>query len=284
MRSLSHLSALSITGTDALAFCQSQVTSDLTGLGPEKWHASAWCNPKGQVIAVILVRVGESGVDWVMPTSQVALIGNALSRYTIGRQVSISDPQGVSGDWAPPAGDNAHPRLAHDLSRVLCVNEIALDESDDRAFLTDWREADLKTGLAWLCPELSMRFLPQALGLESLSGLSYRKGCYPGQEVIAKVHYRGQLKHHLVLLALSHDITLYPDTTLYHQSNTSAPSTTKSCGVVIDQVANHALAVVRSTLDSTERLFIDGPESPEARIPIGHVVDLTSAPNRTPVS
>ena len=284
MRSLSHLSAISITGPDALAFCQSQVTSDLTGLGPEKWHASAWCNAKGQVMAVILVRVGESGVEWVMPTTQVASIASALARYTIGRQVSISEPQRVSGDWAPLKSDNAHARLAHDLSRVLCVNEIAPDKPDDQAFLTDWREADLKSGLAWLCPELSMRFLPQALGLEPLSGLSYRKGCYPGQEVIAKVHYRGQLKHHLVLLALSHDITLSPDTALYHQSMATAPGATKSCGVVIDQVADHALAVVRSTLGPTERLFIDGPESLEARTPIGHMVDLVSAPHRTPVS
>ncbi len=284
MRSLSHLSAISITGHDALAFCQSQVTSDLTGLGPEKWHASAWCNAKGQVMAVILIRVGESGVEWVMPTTQIASIANALSRYTIGRQVSISEPQRVSGDWAPLKSDNAHARLAHDLSRVLCVNEIAHDKPDDQAFLTDWREADLKTGLAWLCPELSMRFLPQALGLESLSGLSYRKGCYPGQEVIAKVHYRGQLKHHLVLLALTHEATLLPDTPLYQPSDASAPGAPRPCGVVIDQVANHALAVVRSRLGPGDRLSIDAPEPSGGRTLIGHVVDLASAPHRTPVS
>jgi len=260
------------------------VTSDLLGHSPQAWHVSAWCNAKGQVLVIILVRVGESVVEWVMPTSQVVSIANALSRYTIGRQVSISEPKDVLGDWVSATTDNEAPRLAYDPRRVLCVDKTVPQNPDDAAFLSEWREADLTSGLAWLCPELSMRFLPQSLGLESLSGLSYRKGCYPGQEVIAKVHYRGQLKHHLVLLALTHTVTLSTGTALYHPSNASAPGLTKPCGAVIDQVAKHALAVVRSTLGPGERLSIDASEPSGERILIGHVVDLATAQHRTSVS
>lgn len=286
MRPLSHLSAISVIGPDALAFCQSQVTSDLTALGPAQWHASAWCSANGKAIVVMLVRASESRVEWIMPKSQVADTARALSRYTIGRQVTISEPLSVAGDWAHPGNDSNYPRLAHDPSRILYVDETKPNGLDDSAFLVDWRLADLEAGLSWLCPELSMRFLPQSLGLERLSGLSYRKGCYPGQEVIAKVHYRGQLKHHLVFLGLNAQATTLPaDTPLYHHtSQATEPAAAKPCGVIIDQVANRALAVVRSTIGHGERLFVDTPDRSNERLPIGEVIDLTSAQNRKPVS
>lgn len=284
MQPLNHLSAISIVGPDALAFCQSQVTSDLAGLSPEKWHPSAWCDAKGQVIVVMLVRVGECVVELIMPASQVTGVASAMSRYTIGRQVSISRHQAVFGDWRPQ-GDHEHPRLACDPSRVLFVEKSLPQKPDDAKFLAEWRLADLKAGLAWLCPKLSMRFLPQSLGLERLFGLSYRKGCYPGQEVIAKIHYRGQLKHRLVLLAqVPDEIKLSPNTDLYHWQNPNQSGGARACGVIIDQVADHALAVVRSTVRPGERLYADAPEPSNQRLFAGEVVDLPSEQNRTPVS
>lgn len=275
MRPLHHLNAIGITGQDALAFCQSLVTSNLSVLAPDQWHASAWCNAQGQVTVVMLVRVSEYSVDCVVPQSQASSTASALSRYTIGRQVSIGAPRNVMADWWPAETSTEHPRLAHDPNRVLLVTETAPRSTEDLAFEKAWRHADLSAGLAWLCPALSARFLPQSLGLERLSGLSYKKGCYPGQEVIAKVHYRGQLKQHLVLLAVSPEAsTLSPDMALFAQPNDQSPGASKPCGVVIDRVGDRALAVVRATLSAGAVLVADSPDGTESRITAGQIMDL----------
>ncbi len=285
MQRLPHLNAIRIEGQDALAFSQSQVTSDLLALGPDQWQPAAWCNAQGQVIVVMLVRVSESGVDWVVPTNQAASTARALSPYTIGRQVRVGAPQPVMGDWSSPQTGKEHPRLAHDPDRVLVVAEAATNSTDDPAGVASWRRADLDAGLAWLCPELSTRFLPQSLGLERLGGLSYKKGCYPGQEVIAKIHYRGQIKQHLVLLSLHGDSpTLSPDHPVYATGDDRDSGANKPCGVIIEQAGDHALAVVRATLSTGDALYTDSANGANGRIQVGEINDLPTVENPTPVS
>ncbi|HEY7907192.1 MAG TPA: hypothetical protein VIC53_09785 [Wenzhouxiangella sp.] len=285
MPQLSHLSAIRIEGQDALAFSQSLVTSDLSALGPDQWHPSAWCNAQGQVTVVMLVRGSEAGVDWVVPKSQAAITANTLLRYTIGRQVCIGPPQEVSGDWLSAEVDGSQASLSHAPDRVLMVAESAPTHLHDAAFEAAWRQADLNLGLAWLCPELSARFLPQSLGLERLAGMSYKKGCYPGQEVIAKVHYRGQVKQHLVLLELTPEPSpLLPEQALYPGGDQHGTGASKPCGVVIQQEGDRALAVVRATLETGTLLYTDPSDEVDARTQVGEIKDLPNLKTPSPVS
>ncbi len=188
---ISHLTGLRISGTDAIVFCQSQLTTDFRQLRPEQWQICAWCDPKGRCLAVILACRDEDHVDLVIPRSQLPLL-EKLKLFAIGHKVEFSAPMTVIGDLDPDE--------ASDISRLpdgrgLSLSVQASDEV--AADILNWRIADLCLPVPWLNNHCSGQHLPQFLGLEDNGGLSYQKGCFPGQEVIARLHYLGKIKYRL---------------------------------------------------------------------------------------
>jgi folate-binding protein YgfZ len=193
---IDHLHALRLTGRDVEAFCQAQLTADVAAWQRRQWQITGWCNPKGRVIAVILAAANEDGVDLVFPTEQLD-IAQKLRLYAIGREVVFSEPRPVEGSFTNEPGDLC---LALEAGRALRVGrgEAPEDPTDPASDRLRWRIADICLPLPWLTAATSARYLPQALGLEDNGGLSYTKGCFPGQEVIARVHYRGRVTHRLL--------------------------------------------------------------------------------------
>lgn len=188
---LPDLTAVSVSGPDALAFCQAQLTADLTSAPRGRWQVCAWCDPKGRCKVIILAAVHEDSVDLIAPKDQASILAQ-LSLYAIGRRVKLSEPMPVAGSWSAEPGAIL---LEETPARALMVNRVA--EADPDAARA-WRIADLCQGIPWLPAGQAGRHLPQFLGLENNAGLSYRKGCFPGQEVIARVHYLGKVKHQLL--------------------------------------------------------------------------------------
>ena len=184
---LPHLEGVRIEGEDAHVFAHAQFTSAFDIPSPDRWRLTAWCNPKGRVIATLLARSCGPGVDLLVPASQAAELVGQLQRYAIGRKVSFRPGLAVSGCLSEATDGTC---LEIDPQRRLELNHSGSQSSDESA--QAWRLHDLRAGVAWLQPQTSARFLPQALGLEARGGLSYRKGCYPGQEIIARVHYLGR--------------------------------------------------------------------------------------------
>ena len=116
-----------------------------------------------------------------------------LSMYAIGRTVSIRSDDPVSGTLTAETNDNS---IVNDKTRAMRLGKSAQDPTPEQ--VRAWRLADLATPLPWLTAETSASFLPQSLAMETNGGLSYTKGCFPGQEIIARVHYLGQAKYHLM--------------------------------------------------------------------------------------
>lgn len=189
---LPQLAALRIEGSDATAFAHAQFTTPFPGTGRESWGLTAWCNSKGRVISVIVARSYENHVDLVVPAEQAQDLFNRLRLYAIGRKIALHHCENVAGRLGSSGDGHA---LAFDRGRSLAVNQQAPEAPE--APIQAWREADIRAGVAWLGADSSGQYLPQSLGLEERSGLSYRKGCYPGQEIIARVHYLGKVKEHL---------------------------------------------------------------------------------------
>ncbi len=190
--SLPHLAGLVISGPDSLSFCHSQFTADMRNLSEGRWQITTWCNPKGRVLTVILTARHESHVEIIAPRDQLGTL-EKLSMYAIGRTISIRPEDHVSGTLTANKNDNL---ILGDESRALRLGSEEGDPTTEQ--MRAWRLADLATPLPWLNAETSARFLPQALGMETNSGLSYTKGCFPGQEIIARVHYLGQTRYHLM--------------------------------------------------------------------------------------
>ena len=136
----------------------------------------------------------ENGVDFILPASQQQAVAARLPMFAIGRKVSITGATAVYGSRDESI---ASGRMAQDQQRSLSI-EPTSTQPESTEWINDWRRDDLCLPLPWIGPPSSEQFLPQSLGLEAIGGLSHRKGCYPGQEIIARVHYLGKPKYQLL--------------------------------------------------------------------------------------
>lgn len=256
MSRLNHLLGVSFVGLDAIDFCQSQFTSNLhTNNDENHWYPSAWCASNGLVLATLLYRVRQERVDCLFLASETPSILARLKPFMIGRQVSVTDPVSVYGHFGP----SESPTLAFDADRSVLIDDGSLGFADqaspkDASLEANWREQDILCAMAWLPNSLAQQFLPQSLGLEQNGGLSYQKGCYPGQEVIAKVHYRGHVKRQLVIMSGNDLHHLMAGMNLFSTGKVSQSENRTADAWVIDAFGSYALAVLSERVTEGESL------------------------------
>lgn len=207
---------LALDGPDALAFAQAQFANDLAALAVGQWQWSAWLNPKGRVIAVFaLLRTGETSLRLLLPDFDAAELGDALRRLVFRRKLTVSPRPDLhpAGAFAAPA-DACGAALAGDerstleldfgapaLPRTLHLSPAPAPV--DANALAAWGEADLRLGLPRLPASQREQWTPQQLGLERLQAFSVKKGCYPGQEIVARTHFLGKAKREATLLQVA---------------------------------------------------------------------------------
>lgn len=225
---LSRLAPLEISGTDACAFLHGQITGDLHELDRRGWMFSAWCLANGRVISTFILYRHDAALVLLVPAALKEKVRRRLSLFVMRAAVTIrdaSDDLALLGIVGGSAGTGDYFASARRQGRLLTTEACALleyPETTPRSLLvcrpsragpmldairgncprqeeSAWDILDLEAGYAWLTEQTSGEFLPQMLHLEALRGLSYDKGCYPGQEIIARLHYRGQLKRRLML-------------------------------------------------------------------------------------
>lgn len=229
MTDLSHLGLLDIRGEDAADYLHRQFTLNVLKLVELRGMMTAWCNPKGRVLATFILYHMPDHYALLLPADQVDSIGKRLKMYVLRANVMISDlgssqPRiGVSGheaidklgqqfgklpldDWQLTLNDNITAlRLPGTQPRLLLTGPTAelaglwqsLESLCRPVGTNQWILADIEAGLPWINTATSGEFLPQMLDLEHIGGLVYDKGCYPGQEVIARLHFRGEVKQRL---------------------------------------------------------------------------------------
>jgi len=264
---------LRLSGADALTFAKAQFMNDLEALDAGEWHWSGWLTPKGRVIALFAVLRQEDGLLLVLPDADPRAVGGALARFVFRAKVKLERPAArVTGRFAAPeaASGNriatAGPLLEFDMGgsggpRTLYV---ALDgEADARPAGPDgsdaWARADLEHGLPRLPAAAEPQWTPQQLSLDRLDAFSVRKGCYPGQEIVARTHFLGKAKRGLVLLEAEAPVVVGAEV----RSGDSAPGTVASAASTGDR--NLALAVMPLDRDETP-LSIDG--TPANAVPL----------------
>ncbi len=211
---------LEISGADALAFAQAQFSSDVTALETGCWQWSAWLNAQGRVRAFFhLLRIGDDKLWLLLRGGDAQRLRDALARYVLRAKValqlvdtmraySVQDDATIPGAALAPDTDMimllGDGRLCLALPRkrwlLLAPTELALHVDDSDNALNLAQLADIDAGFAWLDPALEEKLLPQWLGLDALGATSVRKGCYPGQEIIARLHFKGGVKRGLFRL------------------------------------------------------------------------------------
>lgn len=205
---------LRVSGPDAMAFAKGQFMNDPEALAEGEWHWSGWLTPKGRVIALFAVLRQQDGLLLLLPDADPRVLGTALARFVFRAKVSLALPAArVTGRFAAPARASGPRTAVHDGVVELDMGGaagprtlyIALDRDADPRPAEgdgshDWALADLAHGLPRLPADAEPQWTPQQLSLERLDAFSVRKGCYPGQEIVARTHFLGKAKRGLVLL------------------------------------------------------------------------------------
>jgi folate-binding protein YgfZ len=236
---------LVLAGRDAAAFAHAQFMNDVAGLPDGNWQWNGWLTPKGRLIALFaLLKRDEQALWLLLPDAEPAELAAALQRFVFRSKVTIEGRADlvVSGSFSPPirasqaqfseVGDGIELDMgAEGGPRALRIEKSAGSTAD---VSNRWRAADLEHGLPRLPPSQSGQWTPQQLSLDRLRAYSVKKGCYPGQEIVARTHFLGQAKRGLVLFEAGSTIEV----------GSEVRDGERVLGTIVSASGRHALAVL----------------------------------------
>ncbi len=195
---------VTFAGADALTFLQSQLTHDVAALALGGWQWQGYCSAKGRLHATFaLVRTGDDAFAAVVHNSVVDFLVKRLTMFRLRSKLLIERCAAMVAtlhlDQAPTTTESK-VTLALGNDRWITIDERDDGEAANAAFMNDWNQR----GIDALQPEITTAtnemFVPQMIAWDVIApngGVSFSKGCYPGQEVVARAHYRGAVKRHL---------------------------------------------------------------------------------------
>ena len=203
---LADLGAVRIQGSDAERFLQGQLSNDVTQLPSGRAVLAGYHNPQGRTIAILqLVRAAPDEILAVLPRELAASVAARLAKFILRAKVAIKDVSAdvriygllASTDAPVPARAAAtRVRIGAEPARWLSIEAAhsAGPVGGDRQL---WRRMDIAAGQPQIYAATSEEFVAQMLNLDALGAIALDKGCYTGQEVIARAHYRGRVKRRM---------------------------------------------------------------------------------------
>jgi tRNA-modifying protein YgfZ len=226
---LSQFEVLRFSGEDAQTFLHNQLSTEIAGLSSGRSTYGAYCTPKGRMLASFLLWRSDEGFLVQLPSSLREPIQKQLSKFILRSKVKAAD---VSGDRTliGVAGQDAGalvqrvigqaPAKTHEVATATGTTVIRLPGDRFEIFAAKdaaprvlealaagagkvgpehWEWLDIRAGIPTILPATQETFVPQMANLDLIGGVSFDKGCYPGQEIVARMHYRGTLKQRMYL-------------------------------------------------------------------------------------
>ncbi|MEF8726619.1 MAG: folate-binding protein [Accumulibacter sp.] len=285
---LDHLGLLAVSGLDAASFLHAQLTSDVKHLAEGSAQHSAWCSAKGRMLAsFIVLHPGPDDYFLQLSADLLPFIHKRLSMFVLRSKLSIDDRSGerqllgVSGPQAErallaaglavpatPLGIGATAaalivRLDNRRFELLVKSEAApelwrkLQTQARPVAAAVWQWLDIEAGVPLISEPTREEFVPQMAGFEQLGAVSFRKGCYPGQEIVARTQYLGKVKRHLYRAHCGSPMTA-------GQAIYSASSPQQPCGMIVNAAAapsggHDALAIVQEGCAAAGGLQLGSP-------------------------
>jgi folate-binding protein YgfZ len=242
-----------VAGADATSFLQGQLTQDVALLGGDRAPLAAYCNAKGRMQAsFIVIKHSAEELLLICGLDSVAAMVKRLSMFVLRAKVKISDATqdwrmvGLTGAAVDDLRADAPPWSRLDtgqasvvflypgagVSRACWLAPIdAPAPEGPQVSLSYWHWLSVRSGLAMVGQACFEDFVPQMLNYESLGGVSFKKGCYPGQEVVARSQFRGTLKRRAYLVRCASPVTLGQE--VFHSSDRE-----QACGKVAAAAAS----------------------------------------------
>jgi len=236
---LAHLGLLELQGADTLTFLQGQVTNDVKQLNGETAHYSGYCNPKGRLLAMFLAFSHQERIHLQLPKDLIAPIAKRLKMFVMRSKVEIQDVSesiikiGINGAKAIELLGALFSKLPQNDYELVALENGALIKLPGKQprfeIFTDithapaiwsslsqhtktvnaayWELLEIQAGIPEVYPITQEEFVPQMLNLDLLNGINFKKGCYTGQEIVARTHYLGTVKRRTQLAHVDHSAT-----------------------------------------------------------------------------
>ena len=266
LTSLTHQGLIKVSGSDAVSFLQGQLTTDIHQVSEQQAQLSAYCDPKGQVLAVFLVFKYQDNLYLNFNQSLKDAIFKRLSMFVMRSDVQLTDVSGqlIHIGFAGEFGDldiqrrlNTKIKNAYETGYIqeegmknVCVVKVpgpyhkydlfgpvdqmqkvwqSLRSNADVTNTYDWNLLNITAGIPDITEQTSAQFLAQFLNLDKLDAIDFKKGCFPGQEMIARVHYRGKVTKRMFRIRCEAPLDLKAGETLF---------------LIDDEEKNHKLTVI----------------------------------------
>ena len=235
---LAHLGFLRVAGEDAGDFLQNLTSNDVRRLDENSAQYNSLCSPKGRMLASFLVFRMNGGYILQMPKEMVDRVKQRLSMYIFRSKVSISKAElaaiGLSGKNAQTllelpesvmetgkVDSGIAIKLSDSRFEIVADPENAakiaekLETRCEKSGKSYWDRLEILDAVAVVLPETEGLFVPQMANFELIGGVSFQKGCYPGQEIVTRTHFLGKIKRRMVLAHVDAAIEPSPGEEVY---------------------------------------------------------------------
>jgi len=291
---LDELGLIKASGEDVLSFLHGQFTNDLNLVNPALSQLSSYCNPKGRMLAIFRIFKKEDDYFLVLRRDVLEAVLKKLTMFKLMAKVELSDVSdefiifGVAGadsdsvlkkhNFPVPADidqsiiddEISVIRIASESSRVLFISQPtksisvwkALSEDVSQTNSDIWNLHDIQSGIAQVTTETSEAFIPQMVNLELIGGVNFQKGCYPGQEIVARTHYLGKPNRRMYRISINDDNCPPPGTNIF-----SAKDGEQAVGKIVSAENSNnnnceALAVIRTEKENAKDLHLESLKGP----------------------
>jgi folate-binding protein YgfZ len=281
---LPHWGLIRARGADTLKFLQGQLTNDLALMPPGAVRLAGFCSAKGRLQASFVVwQLAPDDVLLACASSVLPAVLKRLSMFVLRAQCKLSDASaelplhGVAGAsarallgdtpvWTQRAAEGGTLLRLPDVDGIArCMLAVATPPADLPALELDaWRALEVRSGIPVIEAATVEQFVPQMLNYEIVGGVDFKKGCYPGQEIVARSQYRGTIKRRMFLFE-SASAPLAPAQEIFHSADATQPA-----GMVVNAAGTLALIEVKlAALDngSLHAGSVDGPTLTRRELP-----------------
>lgn len=272
---------ITVSGEKAATFLQGQLSNDIHAIKHGSYQWSAYCNLKGRVRALLRVWQSENDYCLLLPQSVLAQTLTVLKQYGRFSRITIEDKSEdyvITGFMGPinealRSLTTIQLLALPDATRFICVESNPLTTSNVGALsagpgspdapqgdIAQWHALDIRAGIPEIVPETVELFLPHHLGLIALKAISFSKGCFCGQEVIARMEYKSTPKRGLAYVQCDayKDTPPTPGTLVYED-----PQSSQSIGTVVNTTQLETLEMlveIQKDRMSVDVVYLEGPQ------------------------
>jgi folate-binding protein YgfZ len=233
---LSRYGLLVVTGADARDFLHAQLTNDIAHLPPERAALAGWCTAKGRLLASMLVIASPDGFLLQLARDIAPAVAKRLAMYVLRSKVKVADESDAwaqYGHWGSagpavswdggtvtvPVGSTRYLKIGKGIAQSCSGAEDA------------WTLEEIRAGRPLISAATQDKFVPQMVNLEKLGAVDFKKGCYPGQEIVARAQHLGEVKRRMTRVQLP-------------AGANPKPGEEFNGGVIVDSAGGEALAVM----------------------------------------